>query len=74
MQCSDLVHNPTTVANETNGLTTSNELVVAADAKLYITQPGNNQVIALPWNRSTGAYGTQTTVGADLNGPIDVRL
>jgi hypothetical protein len=49
-------------------------LAVAPDAKLYITQPVNNQVIALPWNRNTVAYGTQTTVGADLNGPIDVRL
>jgi len=27
----------TTVANETNGLTAPNDLVVAADAKLYIT-------------------------------------
>jgi serine/threonine-protein kinase len=62
------------VANETNGLAAPNDLVVAADAKLYITQPANNQVIALPWNRSTGAYGTQTTVGADLNAPKGVAL
>jgi sugar lactone lactonase YvrE len=64
----------TTVANETNGLAAPNDLVVAADAKLYITQPATNQVIALQWNRSIGAYGTQTTVGADLNGPKGVAV
>jgi hypothetical protein len=57
----------TTAANETNGLTAPDDLVETAAAKTCITQPANKQVI-----RSTGAYGTQTTVGADLNAPKGV--
>ncbi|WP_158792109.1 SMP-30/gluconolactonase/LRE family protein [Granulicella sp. L60] len=65
----------TIVANQqNNGLTNPNDLAVDPDGSLYITQPNNNQVIELPWNRSTGTYGTQTTVGSDLDGPRGVAV
>jgi DNA-binding beta-propeller fold protein YncE len=65
----------TTVADQAkNGLSYPNNLAIAASGNLYITQPGNNQVILLPWNSATGTYRTQTDVGKDLGGPSGVAV
>jgi sugar lactone lactonase YvrE len=65
----------TTLANQANNnLSSPNSLAVAGNGNLYITQGGSNQVIELPWSRSTSTYGTQIAVGTDLSGPKGVAV
>ena len=65
----------TTVASqERNGLANPTGVGVAPSGNVYIVDNGNNRVILLPWNPSSGAYGTQTEVGAGLVGPRGVAL
>jgi sugar lactone lactonase YvrE len=65
----------TTVASqETNGLANPAGAAAGPSGNLYIVDNGNNRLILLPWNPSSGAYGTQTEVGAGLVGPRGVAL
>jgi sugar lactone lactonase YvrE len=58
------------VANQSNnGLTNPTGIAVGRTGNLYIADTGNNRLVELPWNRTTNAYGTQTTVGTNLLGP-----
>jgi sugar lactone lactonase YvrE len=49
-------------------------VAVAANGDIYIADTGNNRVVELPWDRSSGTYGTQTTVGANLLSPEAVAV
>ncbi len=65
----------TTLADQSNNdLSSPNSLAVAGSGNLYITQGGSDQVIELPWSRSTSTYGKQIAVGNDLSGPKDVAV
>jgi len=64
-----------TVADQSNNdLSNPNSVAVAGNGNLYLTQQNSNQVIELPWNRTTGAYGKPITVGNDMNGPKGVEV
>lgn len=65
----------TTVANASNNnLSSPRSLALTPSGSLFIAQPLNNQVILLPWNRTTSTYGTQIAVGQELAGPSGVTF
>jgi sugar lactone lactonase YvrE len=65
----------TFVANQSNnGLTNPTGIAVGRTGNLYIADTGNNRLVELPWNRTTNAYGTQTTGGTNLLGPKGVAV
>jgi serine/threonine-protein kinase len=65
----------TTLADQSNNdLSNPDSLAVAGNGDLYITQGSSDQVIELPWSRSTSTYGNQIVVGSDLSGPKGVAV